>query len=65
MSGHERISCNDRDVTFKRSIRHTESIDVSEGLMPFTEGFKVMDWDEKISTDHRGHLIELNLEQFF
>ena len=56
---------NDRDVTFKRFSRCIESIAVSEGLMSFIDGFEVIEWDEKMSTDYSSHLVELNLENFF
>ena len=59
LSGHERIPWNGEDVTFKRGSRYIDSIAMSEGLMKFVEWFEVADWDEKISTDHRGHEIEL------
>ena len=40
-------------------------IDVSEGLMPFIEGFEAIELDENSSADHRRHGVELNLEKFF
>ena len=64
LSGHGRIPWNDRDITFKRGSRCADYISVIEGLILVVEGFEVTDWDEKISTDHRGNVIELNLEQF-
>ena len=64
LSEHERIPWNDRDVTLKCGSRFIESIAVSEALMPFVEGFEVTRWDEKVSADHRGHVIELCLEFF-
>ena len=61
LSGHEGIPYDDIDVKFKRGSRCIDSIAVSEGIMPFVEGFEVIDWDENILKDHRGHAIELNL----
>ena len=64
LSGYERIPWNDRDFTFNRGNRCMYSISVNEGLMLFVEGFKVIDWDEKVSTDYREHVIDLHLENF-
>ena len=65
LSEWETASWNDRDVTIKRGSRHIHSIVVSEGLMPIIEGFEAIEWDDKMSADHRGHILELNLEKFF
>ena len=56
-----KVSWNDRDVTFKRGSRCIDSIAIREGLTPFIEGFEVIEWDDKISMDHRGHIVEVNL----
>ena len=62
LSGYEKNPWNYRDVTFKLGSRCIDSIAVSEGIIPFIEGLEVTCWDEKISADHRGHVIEFNLE---
>ena len=62
LSGREKISWNDGHVTFKRGSKFIDSIAVSEGMMPFIERFEVIEWDEKVYTDHRGHVIEFNID---
>ena len=64
LSGHERVPWNCTCVAFKRRSRCIDHIAVSKVLVPFAEKFEVIDWDEKFSTCHRGHVIELNLDQF-
>ena len=62
---HDHTPWNVRDVTFKRGSRCIDTIAISDGLMICLEGHEVIDWDEKIKNDHRGHAIDLNLEDFF
>ena len=38
---------------------------MNEWLIPFIEVFEVIEWDEKVYAYHRGHVVELNLENFF
>ena len=53
---------NYRDANSKRGIRCIDYISISDGLTPCLEGCEVTGWDEKFKTDHRGHMIDLNLE---
>ena len=39
-----------------------DSIAVSEGLMSVIKGFEVIEWHEKVSTDHIGQREDTNLE---
>ena len=47
------------------AVDDIDSIAASEGLMPFIEGFEAIEFDEKTSSDHSGHVVKLNLENFY
>ena len=65
LSGWGKVSRNDRDATLKRGSRCADYVAASEGLIRFIEGFEAIEWYDKTSTDCRGHVVELNLENFF
>ena len=40
-------------------------IAISDELMKYTKGFIIIDWNEIITTEHRGIMVNLNLEAYF
>ena len=62
---YDKFLWNDRDMTFKRGSMHIDSIALSKRTLPYLEESMVIDWDEKVNTDHGGCVVDLNLEEFF
>jgi len=53
------------DLTQKRGSKSIDSVAVLENLMTYIEGYKLLETNEVISTDHRLFIIDINLEDYF
>ena len=58
---HE-VDENNRDGTFEYGKKYAEYVLGSEGISNIVEGIELIEWKEIIDSDHRGCLIDLNLE---
>jgi len=59
------IELNDMDKTYINGRFQIDSIAASNGIMNYIEGCQVVDNNEIIHTDHRGYVIDVNLQEYF
>ena len=56
---------NEREQTQNRGSRCIKSVGVSAGLLGVIEGCIMINYLEIIITDHRGFIVDLNIEEYF
>ena len=65
---HSRINNIDLkqlDKTYINRSKAIDSITVSEGLMKFVEGSKLIYYNKIIFSDHRAYIVDINIDEYF
>ena len=53
------------DKVYVYGSSHIDSIAVSEGLIEFVEGLKLIPHNEIVQSDHRAYIIYVNLKYYY
>jgi len=59
------IESENRDSTYQYRSNCIDIIAASTNLLEFIDGYSIVDFNQIIITDHRGFLVDVNLEDFF
>ena len=59
------IPIEQMEKTFKPGTKPIDSIAASTGVIEHIEGYKLLDYNEIVETDHRGHVIDIALDTYF
>ena len=54
-----------RDRTYKNGSKQIDAVLGTEAIVRVAQGSKIVDFDEIIITDHRGFLIDLDVNEYF
>ena len=53
------------DKTFINGSNLIDTFAISEGLMEYIEGVKLVAHNEIVNTDHRAYIVDINIEEYF
>jgi len=53
------------DHIYREETKYIDVIPISENLSEYLEKSKLFEIHEIVNTDYRGHIIDMNLEEFF
>jgi hypothetical protein len=59
------INLKQLDKAYINRLKAIDSNAVSEGLMEFVEGLKLIHHNEIIFSDHRAYIVDINIEDYF
>ena len=60
-----RIPLEELDKTSIKGLNLINSIVASEGVMEYVEGYKLLDYNEIICSDHQAYIIDINFKEYF
>ena len=59
------VNVNALDKTYAHRSNRIDSIALSEGIMEYEEGTKLLEYNNIVFADHRAYLLDVNMEEYF
>jgi len=59
------IDGNERDKTYEKGTKQIDAVLATEGLLNIIRGSKLVDYKEIINSDHRGFIVNIDINDYF
>ena len=61
----DKLRLKELDKTCKNGSKLIDSIAVTSGIIEYVEGYELINYNDIAETDHRVHMIDINVEDYF